>query len=274
MVELNKETKLIRLDKANRSDLLKVLPKKTGIYIFRDKNDKIIYIGKAKNIRDRVKNYFNPSSSSNINYHTMSNFPEKIKSIDYVVTDNEYEALIMESNFIKKNRPRYNVSLRDDKSYPFIVITEEEDFPRIFISRNRNLKKAKYFGPYTNVQAARETLEMLRRIFKIRDCKKQKPGKYRDKVCLNYHLSLCSGPCMGHIDKEKYQDNVDYIKMFLKGRDKNLEKDLKEKMRQLSLDQKYEQAAEVKERIDFIDELLKFPSKIYPAFSGFSDDLN
>lgn len=256
MVELNKEINLIRLDgPSNRDDTLADIPKKTGIYIFRDKNNEIIYIGKAKSLRDRVKSYFTPSNTNNFNYHAMSNFPEKIRSIDYVVTDSEYEALVMESNFIKKNRPRYNVSLRDDKSYPFIVITEGEDYPRIFISRNRNLKKAKYFGPYTNVQAARETLEMLRRIFKIRDCKKEKPGKYRDKVCLNYHLSLCSGPCMGHIDKEKYQDNIDYIKMFLKGRDKTLKRELKEKMKVLSKAQKYEQAAEIKEKIDFIEEL-------------------
>ena len=162
--------------------------------------------------------------------HPISFFTDKISSMDYIVTDNEVEALMLESSLIKKNRPKYNISLKDDKSYPYIAITENEKFPRVFMTRNRNLKGAKYFGPYTNVKPVKEILGALRKIFQLRDCKNSKPGKVKGAVCLNYHINLCYGPCTGKINEEIYRRNIDYIKMFLKGRDKTIIENMKAEM--------------------------------------------
>ncbi|GAG73293.1 unnamed protein product, partial [marine sediment metagenome] len=151
--------------------LLKILPKKAGVYIFKNSKGKIIYIGKAKDLYSRIKSYFQ-DRSDNFLYAKPLDFAKKIKSIDYIVTDNETEALILEGSLIKKNKPKYNIDLKDDKSYPFIAVTVGEKFPRVFLTRNRNIKGAKYFGPYTDAGAVRKTLEYLRKIFQIRDCKK------------------------------------------------------------------------------------------------------
>ncbi|MBU4449713.1 MAG: GIY-YIG nuclease family protein, partial [Actinobacteria bacterium] len=158
--------------KPNIRNILPILPKQPGVYIFKDSRGRVIYVGKAQSLRDRVKSYFQKNDSVNYVNHPISFFTDKISSVDYIVTDNEVEALMLESNLIKKNRPKYNVSLKDDKSYPYIAITENEKFPRVFMTRNRNLKGAKYFGPYTNVKPVKEILGALRKIFQLRDCKK------------------------------------------------------------------------------------------------------
>lgn len=235
---------------------LSALPRKTGVYIFKDSSGRIIYIGKANNIYNRVRSYYQKNDSTDNLYHIISYFVGKINSIDYVVTDNEIEALILESNLIKRNRPKYNISFKDDKSYPFIAITEKEKFPRIFITRDRNIKAARYFGPYTNVNAANQTLEILRRIFKIRDCRKSKPGKAAGMPCLNYHINLCSAPCTGNVSEEKYRDNINYIKLFLKGRDSAVINILKSEIQKHVKDEEFEKAAEIKEKIDSINKLV------------------
>src|SRR3972149_10945908 len=144
-------------------ELLKILPKKSGVYIFKNSHGEIIYIGKAKNLYSRVKSYFQ-DNSNNFLYAKPLDFAKKIKSIDYVVTDNETEALILEGNLIKKNKPKYNIDLKDDKSYPFVAVTIGEKFPRVFLTRDRNMRDARYFGPYTDARAVRKTLEYLRKI--------------------------------------------------------------------------------------------------------------
>ena len=251
---MNEKTKSSCQQKEVIKQLLKILPRKSGVYIFKSFQDKIIYIGKAKNIHNRVKSYFH-SRNDNFLYMKPSNFTKQIKSIDYMVTDNEVEALILESNLIKKNKPKYNIDLKDDKSYPFIAVTDNEKFPRVFLTRNRNIKDAKYFGPYTCAGSARKTLEYLRRVFQIRDCRKTKPGKSSRNPCLNYYIKLCSAPCTGNISEKEYRKNIDFIKLFLKGKDKDIINEIKIKMEEYSRKEDFEKAAELKSKMEDINKL-------------------
>lgn len=232
---------------------LKILPRETGVYIFKDEGGKIIYVGKARNIYSRVKSYFSERSKDFL-YMKPPGFTRQIKTIDYIVTSNEVEALILEGTLIKENRPRYNIELKDDKSYPFIAITNEK-YPRVFLTRNRNIKETKYFGPYTDVRAAKNTIEYLRGIFKIRDCRGVKPGKSMDPPCLNYHIKLCSAPCTGNISQLEYKKNIEYVRNFLKGRDRTIINELKKKMAGCSAGMRFEEAAEIREKIENIKTL-------------------
>jgi len=245
----------IDVKKDNRipSELLDILPKKTGVYIFRDNKGKIIYIGKAKNIYSRVRSYFSKRSKDFL-YMKPHGFISQIKDIDYIITSNEVEALILEGNLIKKNRPKYNVELKDDKSYPFIAITDEE-FPRVFLTRNRNMRSAKYYGPYTDAGAARKTIDFLRAVYRIRDCRKQKPGKSSRPPCLNYHIGLCSAPCIGNIKEAEYRKNIELIRSFLKGSDRRMVSDLERKMGALSAGLKFEEASGIKRIIENIKKI-------------------
>jgi excinuclease ABC subunit C len=231
-------------------EFLHILPKKPGVYLFRDKDEKIIYIGKARNIYNRVRSYFS-GTGRNLPYMKPPGFIGSIKKIDYIVTSNEVEALILEGSLIKKYRPRYNIDLKDDKSYPFIAVTDEK-YPRVFLTRNRNIRSAKYFGPYTDARAARKTAEYLRKVFMIRDCRKTRPGKSTRPPCLNYHMGLCSAPCTGNISEEDYGKNIGLIRSFLRGSDKGIIKDLEKKMKELSGSMRFEEAAGVKNIIDNI----------------------
>jgi len=236
---------------------LDILPKKEGVYIFKDPSGKAIYIGKAKSLYNRVRSYFQGKDNYNIVKPKRYYFADKIHSIDYIVTDNEVEALMLECSLIKKNRPRYNIDFKDDKSYPYIAVTENEKYPRIFMTRNRNIKGAKYFGPYTNVKSVKRTLEHLRKIFKIRDCKGSKPGKHSKSPCLNYYMNLCSAPCVGNISENLYKDNIEYVKLFLKGKDRTIIDRIKLKMEQYSNNKEFEEAAKMKDKIDAVNDLYK-----------------
>jgi hypothetical protein len=189
---------------------LENLPKLPGVYLFKNKNDKIIYIGKAKSLYHRVKSYFSP----NLNSLKTEALVSKIADLDVIVTDNEVEALILEANLIKQHKPRYNVNLKDDKSYPYIVITNE-DFPQVYPTRRVVMDGSKYFGPYTEVKTMKQALKVLRDVFKIRSCKYNlteetiQKGKY--KVCLDYHIKKCDGPCEGLISKEETKKVVDIM---------------------------------------------------------------
>jgi excinuclease ABC subunit C len=235
-------------------EILKILPKKSGVYIFKNSKGKIIYIGKANNLYSRVKSYFQ-DRSDNFLYAKPLDFAKRIKSIDYIVTDNETEALILEGSLIKKNKPKYNIDLKDDKSYPFIVVTVNEKFPRVFLTRERNIKGAKYFGPYTDARAVRKALEYLRRIFPVRDCRKARPGKSTNMPCLNYHIKLCPAPCDGNVSQEEYRKNIDFIILFLKGKDRTIIDWLKAKMEQYSKNREFEKAAELRNKIEDINKL-------------------
>ena len=234
-------------------DFLNILPKKPGVYIFKNSGNKIIYIGKAKNIYNRVRSYFSEKSRHFL-YMKPPDFIQQIRSVDYITTGNEAEALILEGNLIKKNRPIYNIDLKDDKSFPFIAVTEEA-YPRVFLTRNRNIRKAKYFGPYTDVSAARNTLEHMRKIFKVRDCRKAKPGKTSNPPCLNHHIGLCDAPCTGNVSMEEYRKNIEYIKAFLRGRDNTIVPELDRQMKEFSRNMKFEEALEIKGKIDSINKL-------------------
>lgn len=231
---------------------LDILPRKPGVYIFRDSKGKVIYIGKAKNIANRVRSYF---QSKGAFIQRVYYFVDEVDTIDYIVTDNEVEALVLESNLVKRNRPKYNIELKDDKSYPYIAITYNDKYPRVFMTRNRNLKDARYFGPYTNVKSIKKTIDVLRKLFQIRDCKKSKPGKGSKSPCLNYHIGLCSAPCINDVSPEAYKSNIKYIELFLKGKDKSIIDSLTLEMEEYAKKEEFEKAARVKEKIDAINRL-------------------
>lgn len=240
----------------NLKHTLSILPRKPGVYLFKDIKGRIIYVGKAKSLFDRVKSYFLSNDNAASVSHPISFFISKIDSADFIETDNEVEALILESSLIKKNRPKYNFDLKDDKSYPYVVITDSEKFPRVFITRIRNIRGAKYFGPYINIKNTRRTLETLREIFQIRDCKKSKPGKVKNAVCLNYHINLCSAPCTGKISEKAYRQNIENIKLFLKRGENAIVDNLRAEMTAFALRQEFEEAAKVKYAIDAIEDML------------------
>ncbi|MCJ7665776.1 MAG: excinuclease ABC subunit UvrC, partial [Actinobacteria bacterium] len=262
-IEEKAEKTKITGDVSGLRDFLKILPKKSGVYIFKNEKGKIIYIGKAKNIYSRVSSYFSKRSSHFL-YMKPPGFTHQIKSIDYIVTGNEAEALILEGNLIKKNRPRYNIELKDDKSYPFIAVTEEA-YPRVFLTRNKNIREAKYFGPYTDARAARNTLEHIMKIFQVRDCRKVKPGKSTDPPCLNYHIGLCNAPCTGNVSRQEYKKNIEHIKIFLKGRDNTILRQLNEQMKEYSRYMKFEEASRIKEKIENIKKLHESQSIIFDS---------
>jgi len=257
--------KILNKNKFLESELrksLSILPKKEGVYIFKDAKGKIIYIGKAINLHNRVRSYFQGKGKCSTTKFNAPHFTDKINSIDYVITDNEVEALVLECNLIKRNKPRYNIDLKDDKSYPYIAITESHKYPRVFMTRNRNIEGAKYFGPYTSVKFVKRTLEYLRKIFKTRDCRGNKPGRHFRLPCLNYHIGLCSAPCIGNISEDLYKDNVECIKLFLRGKDKTIVNRIKLRMEQYSKDKNFEEASKMRDKITAINNLLK-NQKIY-----------
>lgn len=235
----------------------KNLPPKPGVYLFRDQKDRVIYVGKANNLKKRVASYFQRQNELVPNKKTML---AKIKKIEHIRVDNETEALLLEHNLIKKYCPRYNFALKDDKSYAYIVVTEE-DFPRIFIDRKRKKqaptspKIDKIFGPYTSKEAAHTTLNTLRKIFPFRSCKNlpSKPCPHTKsfgvRACLFYHINLCPAPCIRKIDKENYQETIQEIKFFLKGKHKEIIRQTRKKMLEASRRQDYEKAAFLRNRI-------------------------
>ena len=185
-------------------DKLKNLPEKPGVYIMRDEYNEIIYIGKAINLKNRVRQYFQNSKNQNPKVAAMV---ERITDLEYIITDSELEALILECNLIKKHRPKYNVMLKDDKQYPYIKITVKEDYPRLLIVREIKKDGAKYFGPYTDVTAVNRTIDLLKGLFPIRYCSKNISRAIgKERPCLNYHIKKCIGPCRGNVSKEQYRE--------------------------------------------------------------------
>ncbi len=222
----------------------KKLPDSPGVYLMKDKDDRVIYVGKASSLRDRVSQYFREQGSPKTRV-----LVQNIEGLDYIVTENEVEALVLESNLIKEHRPRYNVRLRDDKAYPFIRITNE-DYPRICIARRREQDGAQYFGPYPSSKAVRELIRMASG-FGIRRCKKKLPCP----PCLNYHIKQCAAPCLGEVTKEEYLDIIRNVTDFLKGKRSQLIRSLKDKMARLSEGQEYEAAARIRDQINALEEL-------------------
>ncbi|ORX23886.1 excinuclease ABC subunit C [Thermoanaerobacterium sp. PSU-2] len=231
----------------NIEEKLKLLPDKPGVYIMKDSSGKIIYVGKAVILKNRVRQYFQNQANQLPKVRTMV---KHVADFEYIVTDTELEALILECNLIKKHKPKYNILLKDDKNYPYIKITVNEDYPRIVFTRKVDMDGAKYFGPYSSAFAVRETIKLLRHMFPLRSCNKnieRDMGKGRE--CLYYHIGLCSAPCTGRITKEEYRKLTDDALMFLEGKRDVLLKKLKEEMEKAAENMEFEKAAKLRDQI-------------------------
>ena len=235
---------------------LKKLPGEPGVYLMKDENDKIIYVGKAISLKNRVRQYFQSSKNHSSKVKSMV---KNIKSFEYIITDSELEALILECNLIKKYRPKYNVLLRDDKTYPYIKVTVNEDYPRVLKVRRVLKDKAKYFGPYTNVEAVNDTLDVIRNIYPIRTCNIDIDRAIKNKMrpCLNYHIKRCVGPCTGHVSKVEYNKMIEEILLFLSGKEEKLIEILKEKMNKCSMEFNFEEAAIYRDKILNLQEMMQ-----------------
>ena len=235
---------------------LKKLPGEPGVYLMKDENDKIIYVGKAISLKNRVRQYFQSSKNHSSKVKSMV---KNIKSFEYIITDSELEALILECNLIKKYRPKYNVLLRDDKTYPYIKVTINEDYPRVLKVRKVLRDKAKYFGPYTNVEAVNDTLEVIRNIYPIRTCNVDidRAIKNNMRPCLNLHIKRCVGPCTGNVSKEEYNKMIEEIILFLSGKEEKLIEILKEKMNKCSMEFNFEEAALYRDKILNLQEMMQ-----------------
>ena len=225
----------------NIEEELKKLPSKPGVYIMHDKDDKIIYVGKAISLKNRVRQYFRKTNKTK----RIENMVSLIDHFEYIVTDNEAEALILECNLIKKNMPKFNVLLKDDKTYPYIKVNVKADYPDVYITRRILNDGAKYFGPYANAGAAKEMVDFIKSKFKIRQCKS---FKYKDRPCLNYHIKKCMAPCMGYISKEEYMKQIDEIIDVLEGKTDKLIKQINLEMEEASKNMQYEKAAYLRDK--------------------------
>lgn len=250
---------------------LKNLPEKPGVYIMKNSLGEVIYVGKAKILKNRVRSYFQNSKNHSEKVRVMV---KNISEFEYIVTDSEMEALILECNLIKKYSPRYNIALKDDKFYPFIKITTNDDFPRVFVTRKYAKDGAKYFGPYTNATAVYETINLINKIFPIRTCKlliKENGEKVRP--CLNYHIKKCVAPCAGYVKKEEYAEMINEIMDILNGRDKTIVNSLKAEMEEASKNLEFELAAKIRDKILAIDSIVE-KQKIFKTMEGDEDFIN
>ncbi|MDY5648079.1 MAG: excinuclease ABC subunit UvrC [Lachnospiraceae bacterium] len=229
----------------NIEEELKKLPARPGVYIMHDASDAIIYVGKAISLKNRVRQYFQTSRNKGVKIERMVT---QIARFEYIITDSELEALVLECNLIKEHRPKYNTMLKDDKSYPFIRVTVEEDYPRILFARKMKKDKSKYFGPYTSAGAVKETIDLLHKLYQIRTCSRNLPRDIGlERPCLNYHIKQCQAPCQGYISKEEYRRAVNQAVGFLNGNYDPLLHSLEEKMQQASDDLDFEKAIEYRE---------------------------
>lgn len=234
-------------------DELKKLPDLPGVYIMHDKSDAIIYIGKAVSLRKRVRQYFQPSHNEGIKKKQMV---EHIARFEYIITDSELEALVLECNLIKEHTPKYNTMLRDDKTYPYIRVTLGEDFPRVLFARQRSKDKSRYFGPYTSAGAVKDTIDLINKIYKLRTCNRNLPRDIGlDRACLNYHIHQCDAPCQGLITKEEYAEKIQGVLEFLNGNYGPVIRDLEEKMNQASMEMEFEKAIEYRELLNSVKQI-------------------
>ncbi len=240
--------------KATIKETLKNLPDSPGVYIMRDQDNEVIYVGKAKVLKNRVRSYFRKMKDRDVKTATLVS---NVQSLEYIVTHTEEEALILENTLIKKYRPKYNILLKDDKTYPHIRISVQEDYPRIEIVRKIQKDGARYFGTYVNVGAVRESMELIRRLFPIRTCKRSISPDKKQRPCLYYHIGLCSAPCSGNISKQDYNRMVQNACAFLDGRQDEVIKKLEDEMKGYAEELKFEKAAAIRDRLKSVSELLK-----------------
>ena len=250
---------------------LKNLPSKPGVYLMKNSLGEVIYVGKAKILKNRVKSYFQNSKNHSEKVRVMV---KHIAEFEYIVTDSEMEALILECNLIKKYSPRYNILLKDDKFYPFIKITINDDFPRVFVTRNYSKDGSKYFGPYTNGTAVYETINLINKIFPLRTCKLLiKEGGETVRPCLNYHIKKCFGPCGGYISKEEYGKMINDVIDILSGKDTTVLKVLQSEMEEASMNLEFEKAADLRDKILAIKAIVE-KQKIFKTMEGDEDFIN
>jgi excinuclease ABC subunit C len=232
---------------------LENLPTKPGVYLMKDQAGRIIYVGKAKSLRNRVKAYFQNTPA----YHPkVTALISKISDFDVLATGSEMEALILESNLIKEHKPRYNVNLKDDKRYPYLKVTSEV-FPRVLVVRRVKKDKGKYFGPYTNVKAMRQTLRILRRIFPVRSCNVALPSARKIKLCLDFYIKRCLGPCEGKIKEKEYREIIDNVCLFLSGRNEALLSHLKQRMQHYARTENFEMAAQIRDQVKALESVME-----------------
>ena len=232
----------------NIEEELKKLPNKPGVYVMKDKDDNIIYVGKAVSLKNRVRQYFRKTNKTK----RIENMVSLIDHFEYIVTDNEAEALILECNLIKKNMPKFNVLLKDDKTYPYIKVNVKAEYPDVYITRRILNDGAKYFGPYANAGSAKEMIEFIKSKFKIRQCRS---FKYKDRPCLNYHIKKCLAPCMGYISREEYMKQIDEIVDVLEGKTDKLLKQIAREMEEASQKMQYEKAAYLRDKIVAVERI-------------------
>lgn len=247
---------------------LKRLPERPGVYIMRDNRGEIIYIGKAAVLKNRVRQYFQSSGNMNPRIQMMVS---RVHKFEYIVTDSELEALILECNLIKKHRPRFNVLLKDDKTYPYIKVTMNEEFPRIILTRKHERDGAKYFGPYPDGSAVKKTLDVVRKVFPVRSCRKVLPKDIgKSRPCLNYHIYQCLAPCQGSVDKEKYREMMKDVCAFLGGKQDELMRKLEKNMNEAAERWEFEKAADIRDKINSI-KVIAEKQKVVSESRGDSD---
>lgn len=237
----------------NIEEELKKLPRKPGVYLMHDEKDHIIYVGKAISLKNRVRQYFQSSRNKSVKIEQMVTH---IRRFEYIVTDSELEALVLECNLIKEHHPKYNTMLMDDKAYPFIKVTTNEPYPRVMLARKMLKDKAKYFGPFTSSQAVRDTIELLHKLYHIRSCNRSLPKDIgKERPCLNYHIKQCDAPCQGYISQEEYGKSIAEVLRFLGGNYAPIQKELEEKMLKASEEMEFEKAIEYRELLNSVNKI-------------------
>ncbi len=231
---------------------LKALPAKPGVYLFRDKAGEVLYVGKAKSLRPRVRSYFQQSQDTRT---AIQQLPERVEDIEVIVTQNEVEALHLEQNLVKRHRPPFNVRLRDDKSFPYIAVTVEDEYPRVMFTRERHRRGVVYFGPYANAKKVRETLDVLNRVFPYRPCEGPKPGRHSGIPCLDYHIDRCLAPCVGYVTEEDYRAIIEQVIEFLSGNTEPIQRELERKMQEAAAEERFEEAARYRNRLRSVQHL-------------------
>jgi excinuclease ABC subunit C len=233
----------------------RALPDQPGVYLFRDAKGRVVYVGKAKSVRKRVGSHFSKAQVPSSPGH--AEMVASVAHIECVVVATEAEALLAEQSFIKQYRPRFNIRLRDDKSYPFIAISLDEDYPRVYFTRERHRSSRAYFGPYSNAKRVRSTLEVLAKVFMFRSCTGPEPGRRSGSPCLDYYIKRCEAPCVGYVTKEEYRKSIDGVIDFLSGRFSAIERDLEQRMRAAAAEEEFEQATLERNRLQAVRSLLE-----------------
>ena len=239
---------------ARLENQLKGLPAKPGVYLFRDKSGDVLYVGKAKSLRPRVRSYFQQSLDTRT---AIRQLPERVTDVEVIVTQSEVEALHLEQNLVKRHRPPFNVRLRDDKSFPYIAVTVEDEYPRVMFTRERHRRGVVYFGPYANAKKVRETLDVLNRVFPYRPCEGPKPGRHSGIPCLDYHIERCLAPCVGYISKDDYRAIIDSVIEFLSGETRPIQRELERKMKDAAEGERFEEAARYRNRLFAVRHLVE-----------------